>query len=331
MRCSLRESCGVGLLVLCLGQGCEGEPQPPVIGPNMVSNGTFESELSGWWSWTDSEGGTASTSAEAADDGRAGLVLYKGKDGFNSMVGQPTEAHEAWQTYEIHARFKGTKGGEHLTFSFHGQGVEVVAETRWRTVSRMVLMPEPDDDLNARISVSTEDATVYVDNVSFSLAEVERGDADKVKDNLLHNGSFESELGLWTFWTDSPEGRASTTPDERNSGYSGLELRRGATGNFSVLKQPLPDPVLVREQYRIEAFVRGANGGENVSICLQMEHEPWEGPCTSATAAGEWQRLSQTVTIDEGLSDEDLSVVLSLGSEGTVYVDDVTVVRTRRR
>lgn len=329
MRFNLWAFSGVGLLALSLGQGC-GEPQPPVIGPNLVSNGFFESGLDGWWHWTDSDEGTASTSAEAADEGSSGLVLYKGTGGFNSMVGQPTDNHQAWQTYEVHARIKGAMGGEHVTFSLHGQGFEVVAENRWRTVSRLVLLPEPNDDVNARISVTTEDSTVYVDRVSFALAEVERGDADKEKGNLLHNGSFESELGMWTFWTDSPEGKASTTPDVRLSGYAGLVLTRGEEGNYSLLKQPLPDPVIVREQYRIEADVRGSRG-ELVNICLQLDHEPWDGPCASVTAALDWQHVSQTVTIDEALSDEVLSVVVSLGSQGTAYVDDVIVVRTQRR
>lgn len=330
MRFNLRTSYGVVLLALSLGQGC-GAPQPPALGPNLVSNGSFESGLDGWWSWTDSEEGTASTSAEAADEGSAGLVLYKGKDGFNSMVGQATPNHSAWQTYEIHARLKGSHGGEHVTFSLHGQGFEVEAQNRWRTVSRLVLLPEPTDDANARISVTTEDSTVYVDRVSVALAKVERGDADNQKDNLLHNGSFESELGMWTFWTDSPEGKASTSPDAYHSGYAGLVLTRGAEGNYSLLKQPLPEPVLEREQYRIEAEVRGAHGGEPVNLCLQVDHEPWDGPCASVTAYVNWQHISQTVTIDEALSDEVLNMVVSLGGEGTAYVDDVSVVRTRRR
>jgi hypothetical protein len=207
----------------------------------------------------------------------------------------------------------------------------VEAEDRWRTVSRLVLMTEPTDDSNARISVTTEDSTVYVDRVSVALAEVERGDADNKKDNLLRNGSFESDLSMWTFWTDSPEGAASTTPDVRKSGYAGLALTRGAEGNYSLLKQTLPDPVLMREQYRIEAEVRGAHGGELVNICLQLNHEPWDGPCVPVTAYVNWQHASQTFTIDEALSDEVLSLVVSLGSEGTAYVDDVSVVRTRRR
>jgi hypothetical protein len=75
----------------------------------------------------------------------------------------------------------------------------------------------------------------------------------------------------------------------------------------------------------------GAGLDELVNICLQLDHEPWDGPCASVTASRDWQHVSQTVTIDEALSDEVLSLVVSLGSAGTAYVDDVLVVRTRRR
>ena len=42
------------------------------------------------------------------------------------MVGQATPNHSAWQTYEVHARLKGAKGGEHVTFSLHGQGFDLL-------------------------------------------------------------------------------------------------------------------------------------------------------------------------------------------------------------
>ncbi|WP_224367045.1 carbohydrate binding domain-containing protein [Hyalangium versicolor] len=328
MHFNLRKTCGVGFLVLCLGQGC-GEPHAPVIGPNLVSNGSFEAELAGWWSWTDSTGGKASTGAEAADEGRAGLVLYKGKDGFNSMVGQTTELHQAWETYEIRARVKGAIGGEHVTFSYHGYGFEVVAEPYWQTVSQLVLLPEPQDDSNARISVTTDEATAYVDTVSFALADVERGTADKEKNNLIHNGSFESQLGLWALWTDSPTGTATTTPDARVSGYAGLVLSRGTEGSYTLLKQSLRDPVFSQEQYRIEADIWGATGLEQVTICLQLDREPYAGPCVAIPLAIDLQHLSQTVTIDDALNNENISVVVSLSSEGTAYLDDVIVVRTQ--
>jgi hypothetical protein len=120
--------------------------------------------------------------------------------------------------------------------------------------------------------------------------------------NLVSNGSFESGLNGWWSWTDSEEGTASTSAEAADEGSAGLVLTRGAEGNYSLLKQPLPEPVMVREQYRIEADVRGARG-EFVNICLQLDHEPWDGPCASVTAALDWQHVAQTVTIDEALSD----------------------------
>ena len=323
------------LSVLALGvwQGC-GAPQEPAIGPNLVHNGSFESGLDEWWTATNAEGSKASTAAEAADSGTFGLTLYKAPGGDYSMVGQNTPGHAAGQTYQVHARLKGAVGGELVTFSYHGQSVQVGADSRWRTVNQLLLLPEINGDPSATISVSTpthvEEATVYVDEVSFAQAVVERGDADKEKDNLVLNGSFESGLGQWSFWTNSVDGTASTDTEARSSGYAGLLLTRGADGALSIIKQALPDPVAEREEYRMEANIRSLHGGETVNLCLQINEEPWTGPCAQVTAAINWQHVSKTMRIDADMDDERVGALVSLASEGTAMVDDVVVVRTRR-
>jgi hypothetical protein len=331
MTFDLRKPWWVGILVLGLGQSC-GEPQAPIIGPNLVRNGTFESPLEGsWWKAAGSEASRAYVSPEAADAGAFGLVLYNAPESWGSMVGQDSGGHVAGQTFHIQARLRGAVGGERVSFNFHGQAVEVTAESRWRTVSRMVLMPEINGDSGARISVITQGATVYVDEVVFATAQVELGDADGNEDNLLRNGSFESDLGLWNFWTNSPEGSARTSPDARRSGYAGLVLTRGAEDSLTTVKQMLPEPVAEREEYRIEAHVRGADGGETVNVCLQINEEPWDGPCAQVTATRDWQKVSKKVPVEGALIDQRVGLLLSLASEGTAYVDDAVVVRTRKQ
>ncbi len=319
------------VLALSLAAGC-GEGEPPVIGPNLIRNGSFEAGLEGWWNATDSKDGKASISGEAADLGTFGLVLYKGTGGWGSMVGQETEPHQAGETYQVRARLKGKVGGERVTLSFHGQGFEVEADTRWRTVSRLVLLPEAGDNLTALVSVTTDNATVYVDDVSFARAQVARGEADEEEDNLLRNGSFESDLGLWNFWTDAgPEGTATASPDARQSGYAGMVLSKGPSGAGVAVKQQLRDPLAEREEYRLEAHVKGAQGGEAVTLCVQINHEPWDGPCIQVTASTGWRHISERLTIEPAVDDERAGVLVSLNSEGTVMVDDVILVRTRSR
>lgn len=330
MSFTLRKPWWLSMLALVVCQGC-GEPHAPVIGPNMIINGSFESGLeNGWWTAKDSEQSSATVSPDAADSGSAGLVLHKGPDGWYSMVGQSTPGHEAWLTVQVHARLKGAQGGEHVTFGYDDQSFEVLAENRWRTVSRLLLLPERSDNSNARISITTNDGTVYLDEVSFAMAQVERGDADLAKGNLLRNGSFENDLSLWSFFTSAPEGTASTSPDARHSGYSGLVLNRGPEGTITLVKQPLPDPVGEREEYRIEAYVRGAHGGEAVNMCLQIDHDPWTGPCVSATTYLDWEHVEFKLPIDPTMIDERVGVVISPTTEGTVMVDDVVMVRTKR-
>ncbi|MDY7226842.1 carbohydrate binding domain-containing protein [Hyalangium rubrum] len=331
---ALRKPWWLGVLALGLHPGCGGS-DPPSIGPNLVQNGSFESGLSGWWNATDAKEGTASASGEAADFGTFGLVLYKGTGGWGSMVGQETTPHRAGQTFQVQARLKGTVGGERVTFSFHGQGFEVVAEPRWRTVKQLLLLPDSSENVTALVSVTSDNTTVHLDEVSFALAEVARGDADKEEDNLLGNGSFESGLGLWNFWTDASvkedAGTATTSPDAGRSGYAGLVLSKGPTGGGVSVKQPLPDPLAEREAYRVEADIRGTLGSEGVNLCLQINREPWSGPCIFVTATTDWQHVSETLSIDPELIDERVGLMVSLSSEGTAMVDDVIVKRTKAR
>lgn len=330
MTLDLRKPWCLGILVLSMGQGC-GEPQAPIIGPNLVRNGSFESGLEGWWRAGGSTESTASVSSEAADIGTSGLVLYNAMQSWGSMVGQDTLGHTAGQTFHVQARLKGLSGGERVNFNFHDQSFDVLAEKDWMTVSRMVLMPEISGDSAARISVMTEGATVYVDDVSFATAQVELGDADNEEDNLVRNGSFESDLGLWAFWSNAPEGVARTSPDARQSGYAGLVLTRGAEDGVTTVKQTLPEPLAEREEYRIEARVRGADGGEKLNVCLQINHEPWDGPCAQVEATRDWQHVEKKVPVEGALIDERVGLLVSLASEGTAYVDDVIVVRTRKQ
>jgi hypothetical protein len=97
------------------------------------------------------------------------------------------------------------------------------------------------------------------------------------------------------------------------------------------VKQTLLDPVVEGEEYRIEAHVRGTNGGEQVNVCLQINHEPWDGPCIQVKASTSSQHISKKVPIDAVMHDERVGLLISLSSQGTAYVDDVMVVRTRSR
>jgi hypothetical protein len=324
----------LAVLAMSVGVGCGGEGEPPRLGPNLIRNGSFEGGLEGWWHAASPKDGkpdgTASVTSEAADLGALGLALTKGTTGWGSMVGQETEFHQAGETYQVRARLRGAVGGESVTLSFHGQGFEVEADTRWRTVSRLVLLPEEADNTTALIAVTTNGATVQVDDVFVARAEVARGDADEEEDNLLRNGSFESDLGMWNFSTNAgPEGTATTSPEASHSGYAGMVLSKGSSGAFVAVKQPLPHPISGGDEYRLEAHVKGALGGESMALCVQINREPWSGPCVFVTATDSWQHISEELTFEPELVDERMGALVSLVSEGTVMVDDVIVVRTR--
>jgi carbohydrate binding protein with CBM4/9 domain len=177
------------------------------------------------------------------------------------------------------------------------------------------------------ITNTTEFATIYVDDMVVAPVTVAQGDADKLPDNLLHNGSFESELSRWDFWTDSSSGTASTSKVAGRSGYAGLVLTKGADGWATNVKQQLLTPLAEGDQYRVELQLQGTRGGETVQVCLQVNHDPWNGPCVEVVASKGWKGFSQTLSIDASLDNQYLGALVSLKSEGGVRIDDVSLVR----
>lgn len=332
MNSCLRKPWWLGLLALGLWQGC-GEPQAPLpMGPNLIINGSFEGSLNPWWADDDSEGGSSDRSPAAADIGSSGMELHKGTGGWGAMVGQETSGHSAMQTFQFKARIRGARGGELVNINFHGQGFNVTAEPVWRTVDRLVLIPDQGGGTTVMITAISDDSTVHVDDVSAYQVEVAQGDADTQGDNLIRNGSFESDLGLWKFWASTPEqSQAWTSPDARGSGYAGLVLTRGPAEGFTTLQQTLTDPVFQGEEYRVEARVRGEHGGEKVNLCVQMQDEPWDGACLYVNATTGWQHVSKTLRIEANMNDQRSVLLVSLSSEGKAYVDDTILVRTKQK
>jgi hypothetical protein len=317
-----------GLLALGVWQGCGEAGSPPSIGANLMQNSSFEDGLQGWWTATDSEGGMVTATPEAAHSGALGLALYKGKGGWGSSAGQDTAPHSAGQTLHVSASLKGAAGGERAYIGYHSQGFWVTLTPEWQRVSRLMLMPDASGDAAAFITNTTELSTIYVDDVIFAPATVAQGNADKRPDNLLRNGSFESELSLWDFWTDSPGGTASTSPAAGRSGYAGLVLTKGADGWAANVKQQLVRPLAAGERYRVELQLQGTRGGERVEVCLQVNYDPWHGPCLAVVASKDWRGFSGALSVDAVLHDEYVGALVSLRSQGAVRVDDVTLVRS---
>lgn len=322
----LRKTWLTALLALGVWLGCGEEGVPPSIGANLLQNNSFEDGLQGWWTVTDSEGGMVTTLPEAATSGALGLALYKGKGGWGASAGQGTPPHSVGQTIHISANLKGGAGGEVAYIGYHSQGFWVPLSDKWQNISRLMLMTDDAGDAVVFITNTTELSTIHVDDMIVAPVTVAQGDADKLPDNLLRNGSFESELSLWDFWTDSSGGTASTSREAGRSGYAGLVLTKGADGWATNVKQQLVKPLAEGEQYRVEFQLQGARGGETVEVCLQVNHDPWNGPCVAVVASKGWKGFSRTLSIDASLDGQRLGALVSLKSEGSVRVDDVSLV-----
>jgi hypothetical protein len=324
---ALRRPWLTALLALGVWLGCGEEGFPPSLGANQLQNNSFEAGLEGWWTVTDSEGGMVTTLPEAATSGALGLALYKGKGGWGATAGQGTPLPSVGQTVQLSANLKGSAGGELAYIGYYSQGFWVTLSDKWQNVSRLMLITEEKGDDVVFITNTTEFSTIHVDDVIVAPVTVAQGDADKLPDNLLRNGSFESELSLWDVWTDSSGGTASTSRAAGRSGYAGLVLTKGADGWATNVKQQLVTPVAEGEQYLVELQLQGTHGGESVEVCLQVNHAPWNGPCVAVVASKGWKGFSQTLSIDASLDAQRLGALISLKSEGSVRVDDVSLVR----
>jgi hypothetical protein len=196
-----------------------GKPEPQ--GQEIVANGDFETDASGWYTWN----GAVSTTSARAFQGTRSLVVT-GSSAIGPAATELVAAVQPGETYDISAQVSiggSAPGNVSLTWNIICDGVEsyntvatVQASSGWTPLTASFTMPGCTQITKAQLyferqfGQSAPVADLYLDAVSVR--------AQAASPNLLPNGSFESSAAGWYSWN----GAVSTTTERAHGGASSL-------------------------------------------------------------------------------------------------------------
>ncbi len=196
-----------------------GKPEPE--GQEIVANGDFETDASGWYSWN----GAVSTTTARAYQGTRSLVVT-GSSAIGPAATELVAAVQPGETYDISAQVSiggSLPGNVSLTWNIVCDGVEsyntvatVQASSGWAPLAASFTLPSCTQITKAQLyferqfGQSGPVADLYLDAVSVR--------AQAPSANLLPNGEFEASSAGWYSWN----GAVSTTTDRAHGGASSL-------------------------------------------------------------------------------------------------------------
>jgi endo-1,4-beta-xylanase len=196
-----------------------GKPAPE--GDEILANGDFETDASGWYTWN----GAVGTTTARAYQGTRSLVVT-GSSAIGPAATELVAAVQPGETYDISAQVSiggAVPGNVSLTWNIICDGVEsyntvatVEASSGWVPLTASFTMPSCAQITKAQLyferqfGQSSPAADLYLDAVSVR--------AQTPSANLLPNGDFEASSAGWYSWN----GAVSTTTERAHGGASSL-------------------------------------------------------------------------------------------------------------
>lgn len=300
-------------------------------GQEIVANGDFETDASGWYTWN----GAVSTTTERAYQGSRSLVVT-GSSAIGPAATELVAAVQPGETYDISAQVSiggAEPGNVSLTWNIVCDGVEsynpvatVQASSAWTPLTASFTLPSCTQITKAQLyferqfGQSGPVADLYLDAVSVR--------ARTPSANLLPNGDFEASASGWYTWN----GVVSTTTARAHGGASSLVV----TGSSAIGPAATDVLALVEagKSYAYGAWLSlgGATPGNVAAtfnvICDGVESYNFLG-ATQVTDG--WVNLAGTINVPQcsSITKAQLYFERQFGDTAPtadLYVDDVTLV-----
>ncbi len=302
---------------------------------NIISNGTFESGTSGWYTWN---GGTVSATTARAHSGLQSLLI-SGRTANAPAATTLTSLVKAGTSYPfslwvsidspddsakaIHVTQATTcqaaDGTSSTTYNWIGGPVTVPDTTGWVQISGTVAVPSCTLTLLQVYVEGDANADLYIDDVQVI-------DNSGTSTNLIPDGTFESGQGAWGGWGEASVGVTAT------SAHAGLQSLLGSTMNNGAISRDIKTLVTAGKRYQATAWVSvgnlaagsGSVGLQTVQNCNAdaSDSYPWLAGVTVANGA--WVQVTGTVDLTSCTTVNKLILFVGAAS-GDLYVDDVTL------
>jgi endo-1,4-beta-xylanase len=301
---------------------------------NVITNGTFESGTSGWYTWN---GGAVSASTDRAHGGTKSL-LVTGRASNAPAATDLTSVVKAGNSYpfSLWASIRttdGSSGSLNVTQATTCQGAGtsyawIVNPTSmsggagwsWVQLSGTVTIPSTCTLTQLQVWVEgASGADLFVDDVQLI-------DNSGGPTNLITDGTFESGQGAWGGWGYTSLSVVTT------SAHGGTHSLMGAGISFGAIARDIKALVAPGKKYTATAWVSVGNlaagsGGvhlQTIQSCNGVGSDSYPWLMGDTVSNGSWKQLTGTVDLSGCTSIEKLQLFVGADS-GDLYLDDVTL------
>jgi GH35 family endo-1,4-beta-xylanase len=306
---------------------------PGPAGANLLSNGDFEENITGWNSW----GGAKEVVEHTTDDAVSGSGSLKAVTGagaanlwdleIQSEDVPVVEGHR----YEI-TFFIRSEGTGHVRLAFNNMNQEypwingaetVETSSAWQQVTYNAetlgedLMPaEGATTMNFRFDVGADpNMTYYIDNVV--MVDI---DAETQPVNYVPNGTFDTDMSGWSVWNGPTEGLTQATEAEAYEGTGAMKMQHDINdpGNqWKVQVHTDFTETLPAGDYVVSYYIRSDAAGSVRCSTTGTAYYQGDQPTSTTWSLIEWQITS---------ADDITGLNFDLGAiAGTYYIDNVMV------
>ncbi|MDF3065186.1 MAG: xylanase [Polyangiaceae bacterium] len=294
------------------------------VGENIIANGDFEADASGWFSWAGTVGVTSATSVTGSQS-----LLVSNRPSNGPAATNLTSRVAAGTSYQVSiwvAVQGAAEASVNVTQKVECDGAAsygwlaspvTVQQGQWVELTGTLAVPSCNlTDLLIYVEGPPAGVDLLLDNVSVRAP---------VQSNLLTDGNFESSIGGWFSW----DGALAPSNLRSHGGAQSARLTNRA-GNGPIARSLL-GVVTPGKSYSVSAWTSvGGAASANVNLTTKIECQgaaasyAWLAP-PAAVADGAWVKLSGTLAVpDCALAD---LLIYAEGPAGGVdlYLDDVVV------
>ena len=284
---------------------------------NMVSNGSFESGMTGWVDW-----GHAGTTAESMGAGNWALAVGPAAGG----AGQEIAGVVPGSTYRLSARARVSAGSETVYIGVNfidASGApltqnSVLVNSTVTTTARLDVAAPP-DAARALVYVwkNAGSGVAYVDDVALESTGVSTP-VGPSSGNLVADGGFEGGLAAWEVWS-----AAGASTVEAAAGSRAAQVGTGAGGLGQDVQGIVPGT-----SYRVSALAKVGSPGEVGYLGVMFTDDAGTGLLAQNVVfrSGAYATAQADVTAPANATRAKVFVWKNAGA-GFAYVDEVTLLR----
>lgn len=305
--------------------------EAPDSGAELIVNGGFETDASGWYSWN----GTVAITSERAHSGTSSLLVSGGTatgpaatDLFGLAGPGVTYTVSFWVSVggaspsPVNVTQALNCGGS-TSYSWIANNAAVPNDA-WAELTGSLVIPADCDlqGLQVYAEGSAPAVPLYIDDVSI------KGPPPNGGQNLIVNGDFESDASGWFSWV----GTVSSSSTKAYSGSRSLLVTGIGTGPAAL---DVSDVVEAGATYSLSLWVSvGSVASSQVNVtraltCGGSTTYTWVAN-NAAVSSSDWSLLTGPISIPQECESPGLMIYAEgSGANVELYVDQVTLIGTR--